>query len=307
MYNVDGFRFDLAELLGIEFLKKAESRLKKIKKSVILIAEPWSFRGNIGHEIRSTGFSAWNDEYRNFAADYILGNGNRDGLEYFISGSLGYRSSFPAQTVNYVSSHDDRCWMDKVTENPNNDGKTPTVIDRRRTNLSIALLLSSIGIPMFSAGHDILHSKSGVQNTYQRGDLNALNYERGAEYSATHKYMCDYIKLRKSHIGRLLHPEKRPSKNYLKAFAPIENSSAIAVLFNASHELGKELLLFTINPHFSSATFNLSEINFKKFVQLADTECVNTNVFKDAFHLPYNDLLTLPKVSCGLWTRNNIN
>ncbi|MDR1458531.1 MAG: hypothetical protein LBI37_03355 [Puniceicoccales bacterium] len=305
VYNVDGFRFDLAELLGIEFLKKAESTLKKIKKSVILIAEPWSFRGHIGNEIRNTGFSAWNDEYRNFAADYILGNGNREGLEYFIGGSLGYRSSFPAQTVNYVSSHDDRSWLDRITENPNNDGETPTIIDRRRTNLSIALMLSSIGIPMFSAGHDILHSKAGVQNTYQRGDLNALNYEKGSEYSGTHKYMCDYIKLRKSHIGKLLHPEKRPSKDYLRSFAPIENNSAIAILFNASYELGKNQLLFAINPHFSSTTFDLEEINFKKFIQLADTECVNMNGFNDAFHLPNNDLLTIPRVSCGLWAKNH--
>ncbi|MDR0351464.1 MAG: hypothetical protein LBH49_02340 [Puniceicoccales bacterium] len=304
MYDVDGFRFDLAELLGLEFLKKAENTLKKIKKSVILIAEPWSFRGHIGNEIRSTGFSAWNDEYRNFAADYILGNGNREGLEYFIGGSLRYRSSFPAQTVNYVSSHDDRSWMDRITENPNNDGKTPTVIDRRRTNLSIALLLSSIGIPMFAAGHDILHSKSGVQNTYKRGDLNALSYGRGAEYSATHKYMSDYIKLRKSQLGKLLRPEKRPSKNYLRAFGPIENNSAIAILFNANHELGNEQLLFAINPHFSPATFDLAEINFKNFIQLADTECVNMNGLHDAFHLSDNDLLSIPMVSCGLWLKN---
>lgn len=304
VYNVDGFRFDLAELLGLEFLKKAEKTLKKIKKSVILIAEPWSFRGYIGHEIRSTGFSAWNDEYRNFALDYILGNGNREGLEYFIGGSLGYRSSFPAQTVNYISSHDDRSWMDMITENQNNDGKTPTIIDRRRTNLSIALVLSSIGIPMFSAGHDTLHSKSGEQNTYRRGDLNAIDYERGAEYFSTHKYMSDYIGFRKSHLGRLLHPEKRPSKNYLRSFAPMENNSATAVLFNASHELGKEQLLFAINPHFLSVTFDLTEINFQKFVQLADTECVNPYGFRDVFHLSSNNLLTLPKVSCGLWAKN---
>jgi pullulanase/glycogen debranching enzyme len=44
---VDGFRFDLAELLGVEVLQEIEAALKRVKPDVILIAEPWSFRGHI--------------------------------------------------------------------------------------------------------------------------------------------------------------------------------------------------------------------------------------------------------------------
>jgi len=39
-YGVDGFRFDLAELIGVEVLKQIESELKRVKPGVILIAEP---------------------------------------------------------------------------------------------------------------------------------------------------------------------------------------------------------------------------------------------------------------------------
>ena len=42
-FDVDGFRFDLGELLGIELLREIEAELKKIKPRIILITEPWSF------------------------------------------------------------------------------------------------------------------------------------------------------------------------------------------------------------------------------------------------------------------------
>ena len=45
VYGVDGFRFDLAELIGVEVLREIEAALKRVKPDVVLIAEPWSFRG----------------------------------------------------------------------------------------------------------------------------------------------------------------------------------------------------------------------------------------------------------------------
>jgi pullulanase/glycogen debranching enzyme len=70
-YDVDGFRFDLAELIGVEALKVIEREIKKVKPSVVLIAEPWSFRGHIGHELRNTGFASWNDGYREYVRKYF--------------------------------------------------------------------------------------------------------------------------------------------------------------------------------------------------------------------------------------------
>jgi pullulanase len=67
-YGVDGFRFDLAELLGVEVLKEIEVALKTVKPDLILIAEPWSFRGHIAAGLRDTGWASWNDGYRDFRA-----------------------------------------------------------------------------------------------------------------------------------------------------------------------------------------------------------------------------------------------
>ena len=65
-YGIDGFRFDLAELIGVEVLRDIEAALKRVKPGVILIAEPWSFRGHIAGALRDTGWASWNDGFRNF-------------------------------------------------------------------------------------------------------------------------------------------------------------------------------------------------------------------------------------------------
>ena len=41
-----------------------------------------------------------------------------------------------------------------------------------------SLLLASLGVPMLAQGQDFLRSKHGTENTYQRGDINALDYRR---------------------------------------------------------------------------------------------------------------------------------
>jgi pullulanase/glycogen debranching enzyme len=114
-YGVDGFRFDLAELLGVEVLREIEAALKKAKPDVILIAEPWSFRGHIAGALRDTGWASWNDGYRNFVRDYARGNGEPERMEYFLRGSPWYFAKWPAQTINYTESHDDRTWVDMIT------------------------------------------------------------------------------------------------------------------------------------------------------------------------------------------------
>jgi hypothetical protein len=81
--DIDGFGSDLAKLLGGDFLNIVQKRLKKCKKSIIFVAEPWSFRGNIGIFIPRFPYSICNDEYREFIKNYVIGNGNPEGLKIF--------------------------------------------------------------------------------------------------------------------------------------------------------------------------------------------------------------------------------
>ncbi len=300
-YNIDGFRFDLAELIGVEVLKEIESALKAIKPSIILIAEPWSFRGHIAHALKSTGFASWNDEYREFITNYVLDRSNINAFTYFITGSTSYLTRFTSQSLNYASSHDDYCWLDRITENPNHDGSNPTFHDIRRTHLMIAILMMSVGIPMLAEGQDILHSKLGHNNTYQRADLNALDYTKMTQYSNTHEYFSKWIQFRLSKNARAIRIQKMPSPHYFKFFKNPE-SSTVAVLYNADHSLKNvPQLLFVVNQHLTTTTLNLNDLNPNNFSQIADHDRMDSNGLNDGLIEWKNNLLTLPPLSCGLW------
>ncbi|MDR2806827.1 MAG: hypothetical protein LBB11_01555 [Puniceicoccales bacterium] len=301
VYDVDGFRFDLAELVGLEFLDEVRVHLQTIKPSIAMIAEPWSFRSYAGHEVRRTKLLAWNDEYREFIRDYILGYGNSEGLSYFVEGSLKFRSQFPAQSVNYLSSHDDFCWIDRITENVHHDGFIPTLVDVRRTHMALAILLLSLGTPMLGQGMELLHSKRGVHNTYQRGDLNALDYGRILEYPLTIKYVQPLIDLRRR--SSLFCLNNVPSSGYIRLINSKEKNAAATLLFNATQENGPMQILLALNPYFQKAHFNLSALKNMKFSQIADTFS-----FQNKFDRPYlwnGDELELPPLSCGLFIRCN--
>ena len=302
-YGIDGFRFDLAELLGAEVLRDIEAALKKAKPDVILIAEPWSFRGHIAGALRDTGWASWNDGYRNFVRDYVRGNGEPQRMEYFLRGSPWYFAKWPAQTVNYTESHDDRAWIDMITENGNHDGQVPTANDRRRTHLMAALLFMSLGIPMLAEGQDFLRSKQGVNNTYQRGDLNALDYRRLYRYLGTHAYFADWIAFRRGEHGRLLRQHTRPSEGFFK-FLHAPGSSALAAVYNADFSQGTSRLLFAVNPTTADLTIAIGEDlaggGRGAWDMLADQDRF---YFSDAHGAkrPVEAQVWVPGLSCALW------
>ncbi len=298
-YGVDGFRFDLADLIGAPVLREIETALKHVKPDVILIAEPWSFRGHIAGELRDTGWASWNDGYRDFLRDYVRGGGSRDRFEYCLKGSPWYYAKWPAQTLNYTESHDDRTWIDVITENPSHNGDHPTATDRERTHLMAAVLFMSIGIPMLAAGQDFLRSKHGVNNTYLRGDLNALDYRRLFRFPATHAYFADWIAFRRSETGRLLRHYTRASEGFFQ-FYWAHHSIATAVLYNADHSQGPARLLFAINPTLDDVTIPLGQVlPASSWRQLADHE----HFFgpRHGVTQPVEPELFVPALGCGLW------
>ncbi len=302
-YGIDGFRFDLAELLGVEVLREIEAALKRVKPDVILIAEPWSFRGHIAGALRDTGWASWNDGYRDFVRDYVRGNGEPGRLEYYLRGSPWYFAKWPAQTVNYTESHDDRTWIDNITEHRDHNGFNPTGGDRRRTHLMAAVLFMSLGIPMISAGQDFLRSKHGVNNTYQRGDLNALDYRRLYRYLSTHSYFADWIAFRRGELGRLLRQWTRPGEGFFR-FVHASGSPALAAVYNADLRLGTTRLLFAINPTPSEVTIRIgTEIAGATphgWDQLADQDRFYLSDRHGA-KMPVEADLYVPPLGCGLW------
>ncbi len=303
-YDVDGFRFDLAELIEVQVLKEIERALKAIKPSLILIAEPWSFRGEIKRDLRLAGFMFWNDEFREFAKDYVLAKSNIDSLSYFIQGSTQYLAAWPSQSVNYIESHDDRCWIDKIAENENHDGSIPTPNDIKRTHLAIALLYASLGTPMLASGLDFLKSKKGIQNTYQRGDLNSLDYTKITEHRSSHNYVKSWIQFRQSGWGDCLRLNELPSTSYIR-IARSENAeqSSAAIRINADLSNGSKQLLLLLNPHLENSTIPLDQKLEKDWKIIASIDRFNFSGIDETIDQDLSNKVHLPPLSLFLCVR----
>ena len=300
-FDVDGFRLDLAELLGIEFLREIEHELLSIKPGLHLIAEPWSFRGRLPDAMNETTYSLWGDDLREGLLDYALGKSDASSVLRWLQGSPGSVSARPSQTVNYVESHDDYAFIDRLTERPRRNGSNPTALDIRRHRLALAVLLASPGVPMLSAGQDFLRSKKGVRNTYLRGDLNALDYSLLEKHSEHHAYVRDWIALRLSETGKLLRPGEHPAESYYQSFQS-KDGQAVAILINADRSAGFARLLFTVNPlPNKDVLLPVTPEQFGEPVLVADSEKVSTQGLQDIF-ARRDGFLRLPSVSSAMWT-----
>jgi len=303
-YDVDGFRFDLAELMSIEVLRQIADALRAVKPAVILIAEPWSFRGSIQWDTRMAGFAYWNDGFREFVPKYVQGHSDPGELAYYIKGCTNHMSAWPAQSVNYVESHDDRTWLDNITENEGFNGVHPTQNDILRSHMMAALLYSSLGVPMLSSGQDFMRSKGGVHNSYQMAELNALNYERIREFSHTHNYFKQWIAFRQSDWGKILRLDNNPGPGYLRVFTSEQIApSAAALLFNADAALGDPQILLALNPHFTACEIHLDELAGDDWLPLADIWNFDLNGIQDERMNRQQHKLHLGPMSLGLWVR----
>jgi len=203
-FHVDGFRFDLAPVLGRgspgferdgPFFKAVaqDPLLQRVK----LIAEPWDL-GPGGYQVGGfpSGWLEWNDRFRDTARAFWLGGDcTRGELALRLAGSSDLfqaRRRSPLESVNYIVSHDGFTLHDLVSydlrhneangEN-NRDGhghnlswncgfegptSDPTVLQRRARlkRALLATLLLAQGTPMLAAGDELGHSQGGNNNPY---------------------------------------------------------------------------------------------------------------------------------------------
>ncbi|MDR1438289.1 MAG: hypothetical protein LBI69_04515 [Puniceicoccales bacterium] len=299
-YDIDGFRFDLAELIDQKTLRAIELELRRIKPGIILIAEPWSFRGHNALALKETSWSYWNDDFRESIRRYVMGNGNCDGLKYFLCGCTSHLARVPAQSINYTESHDDRVWIDNITESQENDGRYPHPNDLQRTHLMFAILFACLGVPMIAEGQDFLRSKGGVSNTYRDGERNRLSLERWEEFFSLHHYVAQWIELRLSADGQLFRHSTVPAPSFFQFFYGAPSQSALGVLYNADESKGDKKLLFFINPDFRTVSFDLTSLPW----QGAQLICDGRKFYKNQSHRHLDKIHRIDAISCQLWSIN---
>lgn len=234
-HHVDGFRLDLAELIDLDTLRQLEREARALDPEVILISEPWSFRGNHKDRLTGTGWAAWNDDFRNRVKAFIQGRGNRGDLCEVLVGSTALWAAHPLQAVNYLESHDDMTLADEISTVAGQDARTLTARDARVNRLGATLLFTSLGMQMLAEGQEFLRSKGGIHNSYDRGDaVNALDWGH-RERPLARETMAWYqglIRLLRSGAGRSFRIAERPPDDYYRWILPGEER-ALGYLVNA--------------------------------------------------------------------------
>ncbi len=255
-YHVDGFRFDLSELIDDETLHQVERRLRAIKPDVILIHEPWSFRGTNKGRFRNTSWASWNDDFRNRVKGAALGRCSGHELQQVLRGSVDLWCAHPLESVNYVESHDDYTLTDSLTEQANRDGSRPSPLDVRRNLFCAAAVLLSPGVPMLAQGQEMLRSKRGNGNSYNAGDgVNAVDYTLRDRHREAYAFYRDLIAFRHSREGSVL---KRISADMCRNVQVVlcNNHNAVGLFWHErpdeypDAEPGRQILvLFNPNSH----------------------------------------------------------
>jgi isoamylase len=228
--HVDGFRFDLATVLGRDangfnahaaFFKalRAESALAYVK----LIAEPWDL-GLGGYQLGQfpAGWSEWNDRYRDTARAFWRGDGGKLGelAERFAGSSDVFRHNGrkPTAGVNFLTAHDGMTLNDLVSYNErhneanlekncdghNNDlswncgteGPTddPVIVKLRNRQVRnfLATLFLSQGVPMLQAGDEFGRTQRGNNNAYcQDNEISWIDWRLR---SANHR-LLEFVRL----------------------------------------------------------------------------------------------------------------
>ena len=242
--HVDGFRFDLASVLGRgdsgDFERNSSFfhavAQDPVLNRVKLIAEPWDTNtyqvGNF-----PVDWAEWNDRFRDTVRRFMRGDkGQIADLGWRLTGSadlfsLGGRSAF--NSINFVTCHDGFTLHDLVTykrrhnranREKNNDGAwenystncgvegetdDPRVnlVRRRLVKNFLCALFFSTGTPLLLAGDEVLRTQRGNNNAYcQDNEISWFNWEDVGRNSDIFDFCRKAIAM--THRYQVLHRKK---------------------------------------------------------------------------------------------------
>ncbi|MDP7128548.1 MAG: alpha-amylase family glycosyl hydrolase, partial [Candidatus Marinimicrobia bacterium] len=190
-YHVDGFRFDLGNLIDAETRQLIIDKLKAINPHVILLAEPWG-NGYDPDGFSDMGWATFNDQFRDglkgsvfdveekgFLFGQYRGKDDQNILQCLVMGSLReYDGQYikSAHSVNYLECHDNHTFGDRLRitggfvdkdEKITNTQKNALVQDKllAMNKLGALFLFTSQGITFIHEGQEWARSKVVVETT----------------------------------------------------------------------------------------------------------------------------------------------
>ncbi|MBD9425488.1 glycogen debranching protein GlgX [Pseudomonas sp. PDM15] len=236
--RVDGFRFDLATILGryADGFDERHSflvacRQDPVLSKVKLIAEPWDC-GPGGYQVGGfpPGWAEWNDKFRDNARAFWKGDGGQLAelaSRLTASGDLfNQRGRRPFASVNFITAHDGFTLRDVVSydhkhnqandednrdgtdnniswnhgcEGPSDNQEIRELRLRQMRNL-LATLLFAQGTPMLLAGDEFGRTQQGNNNAYcQDNELSWVDWNIDEEGQGLIAFTRRLIALRRAY------------------------------------------------------------------------------------------------------------
>jgi len=236
--HVDGFRFDLASILGRDAKGNWIGDLSLLKDiaddpllaGTKLIAEGWDAAGGYYVGDFPTGWAEWNGKYRDTVRKFVRGDkGTVADLATRIAGSpdlFEKRGRKPYHSVNLITSHDGFTMWDLVSYNTkhnevngenNQDGMNenysynygvegetdiPEINSLRKKQIKnfFTILMVSQGIPMILMGDEFCRTQYGNNNAYCQDNYIAwVDWLRKDQFNDIFVFVKKLIEFRKQH------------------------------------------------------------------------------------------------------------
>ncbi len=291
-YHLDGFRFDLMGIHDIETMNAVSDLAHSIDPSIFIYGEGWK-AGNspladstLALKVNTSklkAVAAFTDDLR----DGLKGSVFREEERGFVSGEKGLKESIkfgivastehphvnyksvnyssapwsptPAQTISYVSCHDNHTLFDKLSISvPEANEATISKMHR----LAETIILTSQGVAFLHAGMEMLRTKNGVENSFESPDeINQIDWSRKAEYQKEHDYYKALIQLRKDHPAFRMTSTPDIQKHLVFLDTPTDNSITYILKDHANGDEWKNILVM-LNGGERSKTLSLPKGNW---------------------------------------------
>jgi glycogen operon protein len=304
--HVDGFRFDLAAILS-----RDEQGCPLVRPPVLwdidsdpvlagtkLIAEAWDAAGlyQVGN-FAGDHWKEWNGRFRDDVRSFVRGDpGVVPALADRLIGSpalYGERPREPAQSINFITSHDGFTLHDLVAynakhndangegnrdghddnrswncgaEGPSDDPEVLALRTRQAKNL-LAINLLALGTPMLLMGDELLRSQQGNNNAYcQDNETSWLDWTLLKRHAEIHRFVRGLIRIRNLResvrIDHHLTLEEliarvKVSLHGVQLGAPDLATDSHSLAITASSLSGDLLMHFALNAYWEPLDFEL--------------------------------------------------
>lgn len=271
VFDIDGFRFDLMGLTDIKTMQEVYDEVKALKPDAMLYGEGWHMNTALPDSDKSSmvnadklpGFAFFNDTFRDLIKGptfsekekgYISGNIDyKVPVEHVLLGSvLSHKFKYIHQSLNYLECHDNQTLFDKLMAI--HEDKEDVL---RRMRFGNTLTVLSLGIPFIHMGQEIGLTKFGLDNTYNKKNVNTMDWKLVEERKDMINHLIDIIKIRKNF--NLFTIDESDNLSDIFDFFQLPNGILTIAVRDPKYLRGHKKALAIINPTNETIPVELDE------------------------------------------------